>query len=39
MKIVRVAVVQDSPVVFDRAATVDKTKKLLEAERLAQEGA
>jgi len=29
MKIVRVAVVQDSPIVFDRAATLDKTCKLL----------
>ncbi len=29
MKMVRVAVVQDSPVVFNRAATLDKTTKLL----------
>jgi len=30
MKIVRVAVVQDSPVVFDREATLNKAEKLLE---------
>jgi nitrilase len=38
MKIVRVAVVQDSPVVFDREATLSKTEKLLEdsAEKGAQ---
>ncbi len=38
MKIVRVAVVQDSPVVFDREATLAKTEKLLEdaAEKGAQ---
>lgn len=29
MKMVRVAVVQDSPVVFDREATLHKTNKLL----------
>lgn len=29
MKTVRVAVVQDSPVVFDRDATLDKARKLL----------
>lgn len=38
MKLVRVAVVQDSPVVFDREATLTKTEKLLEdsAEKGAQ---